>query len=125
MASLDRELLWLDDIEVGRRYRTNEYQLSADEIIEFAQAQVTGWLSGPSSKAVDLPAVALRRAAGSAVTDGEQRAKRVLVRWWRTAIVKAVDGDHSTHPLRDQLGHVDDPLALVDACLHVIAHFER
>ena len=37
MASLDRELLWLDDIEVGRRYRTNEYQLSADEIIEFAE----------------------------------------------------------------------------------------
>ncbi len=37
MAYLDRELLWLDDIEVGRRYRTNEYQLSADEIIEFAE----------------------------------------------------------------------------------------
>ena len=90
-----------------------------------SQAHVTSWLSGPSSKAVDLPAVALRRAAGSAVADGEQRAKRVLFRWWRTAIVKAVDGDRSTDPLRDQLGHVDDPLTLIDAYLHVIAHLER
>jgi hypothetical protein len=86
---------------------------------------VTSWLSGSSSKAVDLPAVALRRAAGSAVTDGEQWAKRILFRWWRTAIVKAVDGERSTDPLGDQLSHVDDPLALVDACLDVIAHLDR
>jgi hypothetical protein len=28
--------LWLDDIEVGRQYRTTEHLLEADEIIEFA-----------------------------------------------------------------------------------------
>src|SRR5262245_60117269 len=37
MASIDREPLWLDDIEVGRRYRTDEYPLDADEIIKFAE----------------------------------------------------------------------------------------
>src|SRR4051794_2294627 len=36
MASNDGEPLWLDEIGVGRRYRTDEYSLSADEIIEFA-----------------------------------------------------------------------------------------
>ena len=90
-----------------------------------SHTKTTSWLSGSSSKAVDLPAVALRRAAGSAVTDGEQRLKRVLFRWWRTAIVKAFDGDRGADPLGDQLGHVDDPLALVDARLHVIAHLDR
>lgn len=31
-----RDVLWLDDIEVGSHYRTDEHPLTADEIVEFA-----------------------------------------------------------------------------------------
>jgi hypothetical protein len=37
-------------------------------------------------------------------------------------IVKALAGNRSTDPFRDHPGDVDDPLALIDACLHVVAH---
>ena len=77
------------------------------------------------SKPIDLAAVALGRAARPTVTYGEQRAKRVLLRWRRTVIVKALAGDRSTDALRDHRGDIDDPLALVDACLDVVAHSDR
>jgi acyl dehydratase len=36
-ASGPRDVLWLDDIEVGSRYRTDAYELAEDEIVEFAR----------------------------------------------------------------------------------------
>ena len=81
--------------------------------------------SGAASKPVGLAAVALGRAPGPRVALGEQRAKRVLLRWRRTVIVKALAGDRSTDALRDHRGDIDDPLALVDACLDVVAHSDR
>jgi hypothetical protein len=88
-------------------------------------AHVTDRSAGSTSKPIDLAAVALCRAASPTVTHGEQRAKGVVPRWRRTVIVKALAGDRSTDPLRDQYGDVYDPLALVDACLHVVAHSDR
>ena len=78
-----------------------------------------------ASKPIDLAAVALCWAASPTITHGEQRPKRVLLGWRRTVIVKALAGDRSTDPFRDHHGDVDDPLALVDACLHVVAHSDR
>ena len=31
------EPLWLDDIEVGSRYRTDELEVTVDDIVEFAE----------------------------------------------------------------------------------------
>jgi hypothetical protein len=78
-----------------------------------------------ASKPIDLAAVALRWAASATITHGEQRPKRVVLGWRRTVIVKARAGDRSTDPFRDHHGDVDDPLALIDASLHVVAHFDR
>jgi hypothetical protein len=32
--------LWLDDLHVGHRFRTDVYDLAADDIIEFATRQI-------------------------------------------------------------------------------------
>ena len=75
-----------------------------------------------TANAVDLATVSFRRTAGTAVTHGEQRLERVPFGWGRAVVVEALGGDRSTDPLRDHVGDVDDPLALVDARFDVIAH---
>ena len=77
-----------------------------------------------AAEAVDLTAVSFGRAAGTAVTHGEQGPERVPFGWGRAAIVEALGGDRGTDPLRDHLGDVDDPLALIDASLDVVAHLQ-
>ncbi len=73
--------------------------------------------------AVDLAAVSFRRATGTAVTHGDRGLKRVvLFRWGRAVIDKALGGGWGIDSLRDEFGDVEDPLALVDACVHVITH---
>jgi hypothetical protein len=89
-------------------------------------AQAT-YVADPSAvaaaHAVDLTAVSFCRAAGTAVTHGERGLEGVVsFGWGRAAIVKALCGDCGANSLRDELGDVDDPLALVDACFHVITH---
>ena len=79
----------------------------------------------PAAYAVDLTALTLGRAAGTAVTHGEQRPERISFGWGWAVIVEALGGDRCTDPLGDHLGDVDDPLALIDACLDVIAHLHR
>ena len=78
-----------------------------------------GW----TAEAVDLTAISFRRAAGTAVTHGERGLECVVsFGWGRAAIVKALGGGCGFNSLRDEFGDVDDPLALVDACFHVITH---
>ena len=75
-----------------------------------------------AADAVELTTVSFRRATGTTVTHREQGLERVpFGRRW-TVIVEALGGDRRTDPLRDHLGDVDDPFALVDSCFHVIAH---
>ena len=104
---------------------TDRYRAFIVLFTRAAGAYVTNRSAGSASKPIDLAAVALCRAASATVTHGEQRAKRVVLRWRRTVILKALAGDCRTDPLRDQHGDVDDPLALVDARLHVVAHPDR
>jgi hypothetical protein len=76
-----------------------------------------------AAHAVDLAAVSFRRAAGTAITHGERRLEGVVsFGWGRAAIIKALGGGCGIYSLRDEFGDVDDPLALVDACFHVITH---
>jgi hypothetical protein len=73
--------------------------------------------------AVDLTAVSLRRAAGTAITRRERGLEGVVsFGWGRAAIVKALGGGCGINSLRDEFGDVDDSLSLVDACFDVIAH---
>jgi hypothetical protein len=78
-----------------------------------------------AANAIDLSTVSLRRAARTTVSHGEQGLERVTFGWRRAVIVEALGGDRRTDPLRDHLGDVDDPLALVDACFDVVAHLHR
>ena len=72
---------------------------------------------------VDLSTVSFRRAPGTAVTHGERELERVVAfRWGRAPIVEALGGERGINSLGDEFGHVDDPLALVDTCFHVITH---
>jgi len=80
-------------------------------------------LAASSANPVDLAAVSLRRAAGTAVTNGKQGSERIVAFGWRgTSIVKAIGGDRAADSLRDHFGDVDDPLALMDARFHAISH---
>jgi hypothetical protein len=84
----------------------------------------TGCSAAAPAHAIDLTAVSFRRAAGTAVTHGERRLEGVVwFGWGRAAIVKALGGGRGINSLCDEFGDVDDPLALVDACSHVITHF--
>jgi hypothetical protein len=75
-----------------------------------------------AAHAVDLAAVSFRRAAGTAVTHGKRGLEGVVsFGWGRAVIVKALGSECGIDSLRDEFGDVDDPLALVDACFHVIA----
>ena len=76
--------------------------------------------------AVDLAPVSFRRATGTPVTHGDRGIERVvLLRWGRAVIDEALSGSCGINSLRDELGDVEDPLALVDACFHVITHSHR
>jgi hypothetical protein len=79
-------------------------------------------LASAAAHAVDLTAVSLRRAAGAAVTHSEWWLEDGIVfgREW-AVIVKALSGGGGIDSLDDESGDVDDPLALVHACLDVIA----
>jgi hypothetical protein len=84
---------------------------------------VTYRSAAAAAHAVDPAAVSFRRAAGTAVTHGERGLECVVsLGWGRAAIVKALGGGCGVNSLRDEFGDVDDPLALVDACFHVITH---
>ncbi len=73
--------------------------------------------------AVDLAAVSFRWATSTAVTHGERGLERVvLFRWGQAVVDKALGGGCGINSLRDEFGDVEDPLALVDACFHVITH---
>jgi hypothetical protein len=79
-----------------------------------------------AAHAVGRSAVAFRRAPGSAVSHGERELEGVVsFGRERAVIVKALGGSRSINSLRDQFGDVDDPLALIDARLHVITHSHR
>ena len=76
--------------------------------------------------AVDLAAVSFRRATGTAVPHGDRWLEGVVsFRRGRAQIDEALCGDRATNSFRDEFGDVDDPLALVDACFHVITHPHR
>ena len=76
-----------------------------------------------ATHAVDPTAISFRRAAGAAVTHGERGLECVVSFGWEWAvIVKALGGGCGVNSLRDQFGDVDDPLALVDTCFHVVTH---
>jgi hypothetical protein len=77
------------------------------------------------ANAVDLTAVSLRRAAGTAVPDGEHGSVRIRFGRGRAVIVEALDGDRRPDPLGDDPRDVDDPLALVDPCFHVVTDSHR
>ena len=67
-----------------------------------------------AAHAVDPTAVSFRRAAGTAVTDGERGLECVVsFGWGRAAIVKALGGGCGVNSLCDEFGDFDDPLALV------------
>ena len=76
-----------------------------------------------ATHAVDPTAVSFRWAAGTAVTHGERGLEAVVsFGWGRAAIIEAFGGGCGINSLRNECGDVDDPLALVEACFHVITH---
>jgi hypothetical protein len=76
-----------------------------------------------AARPVDLAAVSFRGAAGTAVTHRERELEGVVsFGWGRAVIIKALGCDPGTNSLRDEFGDVDDSLALVDTCFHVITH---
>ena len=88
--------------------------------------EATGRSVATAAHAVDLTTVSLRRAPGTAVTHGDRGLEDVVTVGWRRAVIlEALGGGRGSDSLRDEFGHVDDPLALVDTRFDMITHSHR
>jgi hypothetical protein len=80
----------------------------------------------PATHSIDLAAISFRRSSGSPIARSEERLEDVVpFRRRRAVIVEALGGVSGIDALCDELGDVDDSLALIDSRLDVVTDLHQ